>query len=146
MTPVVFWIVAFVVFLVFEAATAGLSSIWFALGALVALLLAAFGVTLWVQILSFFVVSIVTLILTRPLVLKYVNNKTTATNADRAVGEEGVVVERIDNLLSEGAVLLDGKVWTARSEQGELIEKDTLVTVLRIEGVKLILKPTGTNM
>ena len=63
MTPVVFWIVAFVVFLVFEAATAGLSSIWFALGALVALLLAAFGVTLWVQILSFFVVSIVTLIL-----------------------------------------------------------------------------------
>ncbi|NLC73206.1 MAG: NfeD family protein [Ruminococcaceae bacterium] len=146
MTPVVFWIVAFVVFLVFEAATAGLSSIWFALGALVALLLAAFGVTLWVQILSFFVVSIVTLILTRPLVLKYVNNKTTATNADRAVGEEGVVVERIDNLLSEGAVLLDGKVWTARSEQGELIEKDTLVTVLRIEGVKLIVKPTGTNM
>ena len=137
----VVWLVLMVVLLIIEAATAGLTCIWFALGALAALIAALFDAAVWLQVVWFLVVSILTLWLTRPLALKYLNSRKVATNADRVVGAEGVVSEDIDNIAGTGAVKLDGKEWTARSESGMGISKDAIVIVKRIEGVKLIVDP-----
>ena len=140
---ITFWIVALVVFLIIEAVTAGLVSIWFVFGSLVALLCAALGAAAWLQIVWFAVVSVATLILTRPLVKKYVNSRGEATNADRSIGRTAVVTERIDNLAATGAVQLDGVVWTARSiDDAVTVEAGAHVTVCAIEGVKLIVERT----
>ena len=140
--PVVFWIVALVVFLVAEAATAGLVSIWFVLGSAVALICAALGAVFWLQLLWFAVVSVATLLLTRPLVKKFVNSRTEPTNADRNIGRTAICTERIDNLAATGAVKLDGITWTARSrDEAVTIECGAHVVVRAIEGVKLIVEP-----
>ena len=135
----VMWLVAMVVLLIIEAAVPGLISIWFALGALAALISALCHAPFWLQIVWFLVVSILSLILTRPLAKKYVNGRVTPTNADMVIGKDAVVSERIDNLHAKGSVLLDGKTWTARmAEEGQFAEEGEIVKVLRIEGVKLI--------
>jgi len=138
---VTFWTAAIIVFLIIEAATLGLTSIWFAAGSLVALISAALGAALWLQVVLFFVVSIVVLWFARPFFKKYVNAKRQPTNADRAIGASCVVTETIDNIAGTGSVLLNGRQWTARSATGDVIEKGSLVTVDRIEGVKLMVYP-----
>lgn len=137
---IIFWSVAMVAFVVIEFATVGLASIWFALGALCALIAALLGAQLWLQILWFAVISIAALLLTRPLVKKYINGRTLATNADRVIGGRAVVKERIDNLAGTGAVLADGKMWTARTADGSTAELGCIVTVREIQGVKLIVE------
>lgn len=138
---IAFWVVALVVFLIVEAATAGLVSIWFVFGSLVALICAALGAAIWLQIFWFVIVSVATLVLTRPLVKRYVDSRSVATNADRSIGRAAVVTERIDNLAATGAVKLDGVVWTARStDDAVAIETGERVTVRAIEGVKLIVE------
>ena len=138
---IAFWVVALVVFLIVEAVTAGLVSIWFVFGSLVALICAALGAAVWLQIFWFFIVSVATLVLTRPLVKRYVDSRSVATNADRSIGRAAVVTERIDNLAATGAVKLDGVVWTARStDDAVAIETGERVTVRAIEGVKLIVE------
>ena len=129
---IAFWVVALVVFLIVEAVTAGLVSIWFVFGSLVALICAALGAAVWLQIFWFVIVSVATLVLTRPLVKRYVDSRSVATNADRSIGRAAVVTERIDNLAATGAVKLDGVVWTARSTDD----------AVAIEGVKLIVERT----
>ena len=138
MSMTTFWIIAMVVFLVIEAVTVGIVSVWFAVGALFAMVTAMLGANLWVQIAVFLVVSAVTLYFTRPLVKKYVNNKVEPTNADMLIGKECRVVETIDNLTGTGAVYVDGKTWTARTVDEEIIPEGQLVKAERIEGVKLI--------
>ena len=138
---IIFWVVALVVFLIVEAVTAGLVSIWFVFGSLVALICAALGAAVWLQIFWFVLVSVATLVLTRPLVKRYVDSRSVATNADRSIGRAAVVTERIDNLAATGAVKLDGVVWTARStDDAVAIEAGERVTVRAIEGVKLIVE------
>ena len=138
---IAFWVVALVVFLIVEAVTAGLVSIWFVFGSLVALICAALGAAVWLQIFWFVIVSVATLVLTRPLVKRYVDSRSVATNADRSIGRAAVVTERIDNLAATGAVKLDGVVWTARStDDAGAIETGERVTVRAIEGVKLIVE------
>lgn len=140
---IAFWVVALVVFLIVEAVTAGLVSIWFVFGSLVALICAALGAAVWLQIFWFVIVSVATLVLTRPLVKRYVDSRSVATNADRSIGRTAVVTERIDNLAAAGAVKLDGVVWTARStDDAVAIEAGERVTVRAIEGVKLIVERT----
>lgn len=140
---IAFWAAALVVFLIVEAVTAGLVSIWFVFGSLVALICAALGAAVWLQIFWFVIVSVATLVLTRPLVKRYVDSRSVATNADRSIGRTAVVTERIDNLASTGAVKLDGVVWTARStDDAVAIEAGERVTVRAIEGVKLIVERT----
>lgn len=138
MSMTTFWIIAMVVFLVIEAVTVGIVSIWFAIGALFAMVTAMLGANLWVQIAVFLVVSAVALYFTRPLVKKYVNSKVEPTNADMLIGKECRVVETIDNISGTGAVYVDGKTWTARSVDEEIIPEGQLVKAERIEGVKLI--------
>ena len=129
------WIGLIVIFLVIEGLTAGLVTIWFAVGALAALIAAMF------QLVWFFVISIAAFAVTRPLVKKYVNGRTQPTNADMLIGQECLVTEDIDNLTGRGAVTVGGKVWTARAEHDAPIAAGTTATVLRIEGVKLIVTP-----
>lgn len=99
---IAFWVAALVVFLIVEAVTAGLVSIWFVFGSLVALICAALGAAVWLQIFWFVIVSVATLVLTRPLVKRYVDSRSVATNADRSIGRAAVVTERIDNLAATG--------------------------------------------
>jgi membrane protein implicated in regulation of membrane protease activity len=142
---VIFWAVAVVAFVVLELATVGLASIWFALGALFALIAALLGAPLWLQIVWFVLVSVATLLLTRPLAKKYINSKTMATNADRVIGRRAVVKERIDELAGSGAVLADGKMWSARTTDGRTAEPGDIVTVREIRGVKLIVEPLDSD-
>jgi len=138
---ITFWSVAILVFLVVEGVTAGLAAIWFAFGAGAALISALCHAPVWLQILWFCAVSAATLILTRPLVRKYINTKTQPTNADRNIGQEGIVTEAIDNTLGKGSVTVRGKPWAARSADGHSIASGTAVLVTAIEGVKLLVVP-----
>lgn len=136
----VIWSAAIVVFLIIEGVTAGLASIWFALGSAAALISALFGAPIWLQIVWFVLISGATIYFTRPLVKKYINTKTVATNADRLIGMEGIVTENIDNLAASGKVSIDGKIWTARSEGAEPLEVGSRVCIKAIQGVKLIVE------
>lgn len=137
----VYWLIALVVFLVIEAATLGLATIWFAGGALVALIAAMCGAGLGIQVASFLVVSLVLLIFTRPFAVRFLSKDTLKTNVNRVIGMEGVVTEEISNLAGTGKVSLGGNIWTARTEnEGGTIPVDAVVAVLRVEGVKLIVK------
>ena len=137
---IVVWIAAIVVFGIAEAATAGLVSIWFVGGAVAALIAAAFGGPLWLQFALFLLVSIVLLAATRPFASKVLAKGIIPTNADRVLHHPARVTETIDNERAAGAVYIDGKTWTARSEGGAVIAKDTMVEVVRMEGVKLFVR------
>lgn len=139
MIPVI-WMAVMVLFGVLEAATVGLTSIWFVAGALGGLIVALCGGQIWLQLVVFFVVSIGCLVAARPLVMKYINAKTEPTNADRVLGSMARVTEAIDNTVPTGAVYVDGKTWSARSENGEAIAAGTLVRVRRMEGVRLFVE------
>ena len=142
MNIVFVWLVLFIVFLVAELVTAGaLVSIWFCVGALVALVAAYLGAAFWVQMTLFFVVSIGLLLGTKPFLKKHLDPKTMATNADRILQNRGIVEEEINNLKGQGAVKIDGKSWSARNIDGEaVIPVNTEVIVVGIEGVKAMVK------
>ncbi len=132
------WTIAAILFGILEAVTAQLVSIWFVLGAVGALITALCNGEIWLQIVVFIAISVITLLLTKPLVKKVVNPKTQKTNADRCIGKTGIVIEEINNISSTGQVKINGNVWTARSTNREIIFKDDLVTVDKIDGVKLM--------
>lgn len=138
-SPIFLWLALFVVFLIVEAGTVALVSIWFALGALAALVSCVLGAEMWLQITVFLVVSLVLL----ALLWKRVRSKltTTKTNVDSVIGAEGYVTEAIDNLSYTGRVKLGGITWAARSTSGAEIPVGTLVKVERIEGVKVFVSP-----
>ncbi|MDO4847410.1 MAG: NfeD family protein [Clostridiaceae bacterium] len=134
------WLVLLVVFVVFEAATVQLVSVWFALGALAALIAAICHAPAWLQIVLFILISAVSFAVTRPLVKKFSTSKIQKTNADRCIGDTAIVTEEINNLEAKGQVKVDGNIWTARSENNDIIPAGEKVTVMKIEGVKLIVK------
>ena len=136
----IIWLAALVILLLAEALTLGLTTIWFAGGALIALIAALVGANIWVQLGIFLAVSLLLLIFTRPAALRYMNKSTLKTNVDSLTGEVGVVSERIDNLEATGKVKLNDVFWTARSEDGTVIEEGAVVEISRVEGVKLIVK------
>lgn len=140
MSPI-YWIIIFIVLLIIEIATLGLTTVWFAAGALAAFLAGILGAGLAVQIVLFLVVSIVLLVLTRPVALKYFNNKRQSTNVESMIGRQGVVLGTIDTIKSQGLVEVDGETWSARTDEPEgVIPKDTVVSVEGVQGVKLIVK------
>lgn len=140
LTMLYVWIGITVLFGVLEAATVGLTSIWFALGALFAMIAAALGAELWLQITIFIAMTALMLIITRPLVKRFLVPKIEKTNAQSLIGQIAIVTEQIDNDEGRGAVRIGGKTWTARSENGNAIEVEQKVVVIRIEGVKLFVR------
>ena len=140
----ILWLGAMIAFIVLELSTVSLTCIWFALGALAALIAALCDAPMWLQLVWFFVISVLTLIATRPLVKKFINAKTQPTNADMVIGQTCVVLEPISNLSETGAVKVGGKVWTARSSDGTVFAPGEKVVAVRIEGVKLIVASTAS--
>ena len=138
--PAIVWLILLLAFAALEGITVGLTSIWFAAGALAALIAALLHGPLWLQIALFLVVSILCLLAVRPLARKYVNTQVQPTNADRVIGAEARVTEDIDNIQGKGAVSVGGIIWTARSDSDEVIPAGSLVRVLRIEGVKVFVE------
>ena len=139
MEPIYVWLMTLVVFVVVEIATMGLTTIWFAGGSLIALLLAALGTSFYVQLGVFLIVSIVLLVVTRPLALKYFNKSVEKTNAEGLIGKRAIVITQIDNLREEGQVMLAGMEWSARAyEENGIIHSGSVVEVKEIRGVKVI--------
>lgn len=137
----IIWLILLVVFAASEAATVGLTSIWFAAGSLMALIAALLGGPLWVQLTLFFAVSLLCLVAVRPLARRLLNSRVEPTNADRVIGEEAQVTEDVDNIHGKGAVVIRGITWSARSQDGGPIPAGAMVRVLRIEGVKVFVEP-----
>ena len=138
MSLAIIWLIVLVVCLVAEIATLGLTSIWFAGGALLALLIAMIGGPLWLQVLVFLVASIVLLIVTRPIAAKYFNKNREKTNVNSKIGKQAIVTVTIDNLKGEGQIVTEGMEWTARSLDSTVIEEGSVVTIEKIEGVKAV--------
>ena len=137
----VVWLILFVLLLGIEILTLGLTTIWFAGGALVAFFAAMLGANVLIQVVAFAVVSLALLAFTRPFAVKYLNHRTTKTNVESIVGRHGEVVEEINNLQAQGQVKIDGMPWTARAEREDwIIPVGTVVTVVRVSGVKLIVR------
>lgn len=136
------WLAFVILFVVAEGMTVGLVSIWFAGGSLVAMFLAMAGAGIGWQMVVFLLVSSGLLMATRPFAKKYINNKKEKTNYKSVIGEVAKVTETVDNYNQTGAAFADGKEWTARAtENTVIIEKDALVKVVAIEGVKLMVEP-----
>ena len=139
-TTSICWLAVFVLLIVIELATMGLTTIWFAGGAVAGFIASMLGANVVIQAVVFFVVSIVLLIFTRPFAVRYINSNKTKTNIDGLIGQEALVLEEINNIRESGCARLEGKEWTARSVDDTVIPADTVVIVERIEGVKLIVK------
>lgn len=144
--PSVVWLILLILFAGMEAATAGLVSVWFAVGAAAALLTSLATGSLLIQTIVFLAVSLLALLALRPLTRKFVNPKIVPTNFDRIIGATAVVTEEIDNLKGRGAVTIGGVTWTARAEQPDrIIPAGTAVQVLWIEGVKVFVRPAAPD-
>jgi len=134
------WIAMVIIFLAVEAATVSLVSIWFVGGSLVAMIAALLNASIPVQVILFFVVSLLLLVGVCPYFRKKQMGKKIATNADRILEMKAIVTEGIDEISGCGAVKVDGKIWSARTENGENLPEGTIVKVLRIEGVRAIVE------
>ncbi len=135
------WLGIIVLFLVAELATVQLVSVWFIIGSVCAFIAALFDVPVLVQIIIFFGVSILALLLLRPMLKSRIDPALVATNADRVIGKIGIVKETVDNEMGLGRVCVEGLEWTARSYSGAVIPEGDRVGINAIEGVKLIVYP-----
>lgn len=134
------WLAILIIMVVIEIITLGLTTIWFAGGALIAFIASLLGAGIPLQVTLFVMISLVLLAGTRPLALKYFNRGRYRTNADSLLGEEAIVLQAIDNLHAKGLVQIRGQEWTARSADDVLISEGAKVLVKEISGVKLIVK------
>ena len=138
-----YWLIGVVALLAIELLTMGLTTIWFAGGALAAFVVTLLGCGRGIQIVVFLVVSFVLLFFTRPVAAKYFNAQREKTNVDSLVGKEAKVIADINNFDQKGTVLVDGMEWSARTEDDSVIAKGNKVEILQIKGVKLIVKLKG---
>ncbi len=134
------WLGIFLILLVLEIISLGLTTIWFAGGALAAFAAALLGANIIIQAVLFLVISLVLLFVTRPIAVKYFNKNLAKTNVENVIGKTAKVSRQIDNVNSLGEAVLEGETWMARSENNEIIAEGTLVTVVAVEGVKLIVR------
>lgn len=136
------WLMLFIVFLIFEIATLGLTTIWFAGGAFISFWMSIVGMGFIAQLVVFFLVSFILLFTTRPLAAKYLNKGTTRTNVEELIGKKVKVSETIDNINEMGHVMINGVEWLARAQHdGMVIQAGTFVRVMEINGVKVIVQP-----
>lgn len=141
----VIWLVALVVFLLIEASTVTVVSLWFAAGSLVAMIAALLGLEFWLQAVVFAVVSIALLLCLRPVLRRYFTPKLVRTNADSLIGTQGMITAAVDNIAATGKVKLGAMEWSARSTDGQPIPEGTLVTVDKIEGAKVLVTPAPVS-
>jgi len=137
-----FWLILLFVFVIIEALTVHIVSIWFALGSLCSIIASTLGAPIWAQAIIFAAVSAAAIILTRPLVKKFILPKNTPTNFEQIIGQSAIVCEEINNTEATGAIKINGIEWTARSDDGKTIPEGSSVSVVKIEGVKAIVSQT----
>lgn len=143
MNYAVLWLIALVLLIVIEIVTMGLTTIWFAGGALVAAFASAFGAPVGIQLALFLAVSFILLYFTRPIAVKYFNKDRVKTNAESLIGKQAIVISEIDNLQGIGQVTIGGREWSARTtEDGMQLPVGSVVVVTAIKGVKLIVEET----
>ena len=135
------WLVVLIVSIVIELPTLGLTTIWFAGGAVIAVIAAALHAPVWAQIVLFLAVSVLLLIFTRPVAVKYFNKDRVRTNVESMIGRQAIVISEIDNLQGIGQVTVGGQEWSARTEEDGLnLQPGTVVDIVAVSGVKLIVK------
>lgn len=146
MNQVIFWLILLLLLVAIEVATLGLTTIWFAGGALIAVIAAALNAPLFLQIALFLAVSVVLLVFTRPVAVRYFNKDRTKTNVESLVGQKGIVVKEVNNLEGTGQVSLNGMEWSARSIDGKgPIPEGAVVVVREIRGVKLMVQESAAD-
>ena len=132
-------VLGIVILLIVEIVTLGLTTIWFAGGALAGFVAANLGAPLWLQIVLFLGISLVLLFVTRPIAMKHLNQKRVKTNYEGVIGKVVKVTEKIDNFNGTGTAVCNGQEWTARAENDDAVfEPGMLVKVVNVTGVKLI--------
>ena len=140
----ILWIVVMIATIVIEAATLGLTTIWFTGGALIALIVEMLNGSVYLQILAFLMISLFLLCFTRPVAVKYFNRERTRTNLDVLIGKQAVVIVSIHNLNETGRVVVEGKEWMARStDASRIFEEGEIVRIQSIQGVKLMVEPNN---
>lgn len=141
MKEVAFWLILLIICIGIELPTLGLTTIWFAGGALVAIFAAVVGAPIWLQAVIFIVVSLLLLFFTRPVAVKYFNKDRVKTNVESMVGRQAIVISEVDNLQGIGQVTVGGQEWSARSADDQVnIAVGAVVTVVAINGVKLVVR------
>ena len=135
-----FWMIAMWIFIIVEVVSPNLVSLWFALGSILALIAANYKLGFQWQMVIFLIVSIILLSLLRPIYIKYIKVRNIKTNVNALIGEEGFVTADINNIESKGLVRVKGQIWSARSQDEDIISSGTKIQVLKIEGGKLIVK------
>lgn len=138
---IMIWLIILIICIVVEAATMGLTMVWFAGGSLVAAIAAALKAPVVVQIILFLVVSFLMVFFTRPIAVKYFNKKRVKTNVESMIGRQAIVISEIDNLQGIGQVTVGGQEWSARSEDDDVkIKVGAVVDIMAVSGVKLIVR------
>ena len=136
-----YWLIIFVILLIVEIATLGLTTIWFAAGSLTAFVFGVIGFGTTVQLVVFLIVSVLLFAITRPIAVKYFNKERAKTNAESLIGEQALVIEDIDTVQSVGCVEIRGMEWSAKTDEPDgKIAKNKIVVVDGIQGVKLIVR------
>lgn len=143
---VIIWLALVLVFVIIEIISLGLTSIWFAAGALVSAFAAMFGAPIWLQWIIFIVISGILIACTRKFAMKHLNNRLEKTNAESLIGKQSVVIEEIDNAAPSGKIRIGDVEWTARSvKEGIVIPKNQKVVIREISGVKCMVEPVAED-
>lgn len=135
------WLIIAGLFIIIEAFTSGFLIFWFGIGALVSMIASIFIEDIFIQTIIFIISSVILIFATKPFVKKFTNSKTISTNINSLIGKTGIVVKNIDNLASVGQVKINGELWSAKSINNQIIPDNTKVEIIKIDGVKLIVKP-----
>ena len=136
----IYWLIIFLVLLLIEIFTLGLTTIWFAIGAVAAIIAALAGAEVIVQVMLFIIVSFITLVLTRPIAVKYLRKNTLKTNVDELIGKTAETTKPIIDENNIGEAKIEGEIWLAKSVDGKMIKEGEIVKVVEVNGVKLIVK------
>lgn len=144
MNMIMLWLVILIICIVVEAVTLGLTTVWFAGGALAALLAAVLHLPIGVQIAAFVLVSLLLLFFTRPIAVKYFNKDRVRTNVESLIGRQAIVISEIDNLQGIGQVTVGGQEWSARTmEEGKTFPVGAVVDIMAVDGVKLMVRESA---
>lgn len=134
------WLIIAGLFIIIETFTSGFLIFWFGIGALVSMIISIFIEDIFIQTIIFIISSVILIFATKPFVKKFTNSQTISTNINSLIGKTGIVVKEIDNLASIGQVKVNGELWSAKSIDNQIISENTKVEIIKIDGVKLIVK------
>lgn len=134
------WLIIAGLFIIIETFTGGFLIFWFGIGALVSMIISIFIEDIFIQTIIFIISSVILIFATKPFVKKFTNSQTISTNINSLIGKTGIVVKEIDNLASVGQVKVNGELWSAKSIDNQIISENTKVEIIKIDGVKLIVK------